>query len=286
MLQGAELRACVVEMIRMAETRLPSDVVRALERSKRRESDRIARLQLGCMLENLSLAKKTGAPICQDTGTFTFFVELDPRLDLGFDLRGELKKGVERATREVPLRGQMVDPISREASGAGDGIPIRIELGRKGLRIDLLVKGSGAENWSRLHMLKPTAGSEAIKKVVLDTIAEAGGQPCPPTTVGVGVGGSAERACAMAERALLRPLDLPNPDPRLGEFERELCRAANGLGIGPMGLGGRTTVLGVHVLKAPCHTASLPVAIGFQCWAARRASASLSGKRLKIWEPR
>ena len=239
MLPKAEFRACVAEMIRMAETTLPRDVVRALERCKRMESDRIAKLQLECMLENLALARKLKAPICQDTGTFTFFIKLDPALRLGFDLSGELGRGIEEATRAIPLRENLVDPFSREAMGAGDGPTIYLEPAKKGVfQIDLLVKGSGAENWSRLHMLKPADGEETIKKAVINTIADARGQPCPPTVVGVGVGGSAEGACSLAERALLRPLDRPNPDARLAEFEHELSRVANGLGIGPMGLGG------------------------------------------------
>ncbi len=155
----------------------------------------------------------------------------------------------------------------------------------KKLSIDLLVKGAGAENWSRLFMLRPTDEKIAIKRAVLLTLMEAGGQLCPPVIVGVGIGGSADAACLLAKKALLRPLSSKNPDKKLARIERELTNEANKLDIGPMGLGGRTTVLGVRAAKAACHTASLPVAINFQCWAARRASARLVGDNLRVEAP-
>jgi len=290
MLTEPKFRAAIVEMLRRAETALPEDIVRALKRSRGRERGRIARLQLDCMLKNLELAKRLGAPICQDTGTFTFFIRLGSELKLNFDLKKALSKAVVQATREVPLRANIVDPFTRKNTGTNVGIEqpsVHLELipGKK-LSIDLLVKGAGAENWSRFFMLRPADGGKAIERAVLLTLVEAGGQPCPPTIVGVGVGGSAEVAPVLAKRALLRSLDRPNPDAGLARLERRIARAVNGLGIGPMGLGGRTTVLGVHVEKAACHTASLPVAVALQCWAARRARASLINGRLRVEVPR
>lgn len=289
MLTEAKFRAAVVEMLRRAETKLPKDVVRALKQSKTREQNPIAKLQFDCMLKNLELARKLGVPICQDTGTFTFFIRLGSELKLSFDLKKALEKAVAQATRVVPLRANIVDPFTRENTGTNVGIgqpSVHLELvpGKK-LSVDLLVKGAGAENWSRFFMLKPADGEGAIERVVLLTLVEAGGQPCPPTIVGVGVGGSAEIAPTLAKRALLRPLDRPNPDRRLAKLERQIVQAADELGIGPMGLGGRTTVLGVHVKKAACHTASLPVAVVLQCWAARRARARLINDRLRIEVP-
>lgn len=288
MLSEAEFRDTVVEMLRRAATTLPEDVVEALKRCKRRERERVAILQSECMLKNLELAKKLGAPICQDTGIPIFFMKLGADLKLDFDPIVALKKAVKKATLSVPLRTNIVNPLSRVNTGTnvGEGQPVvHLELARgKKLQIDLLLKGAGAENWSRLYMLKPADG-KAIQRSVLLTIGEAGGQPCPPTIVGVGVGGSAEIACLLAKKALLRPLSKPNKDKILAELELRLTQAANGLGIGPMGLGGKTTVLGVHVAKAACHTASLPVAISFQCWAARRASAKLVGGRMRVEVP-
>jgi fumarate hydratase subunit alpha len=289
MLTKSKLQKTAVEMLSRAATTLPKDVVRALKLCKANETHKIARLQFDTMLRNLELAKKLRAPICQDTGIAIFFVKLGFELDLNFDLCQALADATREATRKVPLRANIVDPLSRTNTGTnvGEGQPIvHLELVRgKELQLDLIIKGAGAENCSRLFMLKPTAGEEAIRRAVLLTIEEAAGQPCPPTIVGVGVGGSADIACLLAKRALLRPLDRKNPDKKLARMELELKNAANELGVGPMGLGGRTTVLGVHVMKSACHTASLPLAIDFQCWAARRASARLVGDELRVEAP-
>jgi fumarate hydratase subunit alpha len=288
MLSETEFRGTVVEMLRRAATTLPKDVIEALERSRRRERDKVAILQFECMLKNLELARKLSAPICQDTGIPIFFIKLGNDLKLDFNLIAGLRKAVRGATRSIPLRANLVDPLSRvnTKTNLGVGMPaVHMELVRgKRLQIDLLVKGAGAENWSRLYMLRPSEG-ELIERAVLLTIGEAGGQPCPPTIVGVGIGGSAEVACLLAKKALLRPLDEPNKERQLARFEHRLTRAANELGVGPMGLGGKTTVLGVHIEKASCHTASLPVAINLQCWAARRASAKLVGDRMRVKVP-
>ena len=289
MLSKSEFQKTAIKMLRRATTTLPKDVVNALKISKGREKNKTARLQFDCMLKNLGLARKLGAPICQDTGTFTFFIELGSELGLDFNIKQALGDAIKQATRVIPLRPNLVDPLTRKNTGTntGDGQPVlHLEPMRgKRLRIDLLVKGAGAENWSRLFMLKPTAGEEAIKRAVLLSIEEAGGQPCPPTIVGVGIGGSAEAACLLAKKALLRPLNVKNPDKKLARLEVELKEEANELGIGPMGLGGRTTVMGIRIAKAACHTASLPLAINFQCWAARRASARLIGDKLKVEVP-
>lgn len=289
MLAETKFRAAIVEMLRRAEITLPQDVAHVLRRSRARERNRIARLQLDCMLRNLELAKNLGAPICQDTGTLTFFIQLGSGLKLDFDLKKSLSKAVTQATREVPLRANIVDPLTRKntCTNLGMGQPfVHLELapGKK-LSIDLLVKGAGAENWSRLFMLRPTDEKIAIKRAVLLTLVEAGGQLCPPVIVGLGIGGSADAACLLAKKALLRPLSSKNPDKKLARMEREITNAADKLDIGPMGLGGRATVLGVRIAKAACHTASLPVAINFQCWAARRASARLAGDHLLVEAP-
>jgi fumarate hydratase subunit alpha len=285
MLSEIEFRKTIVEMFKRATTTLPSDVVDAIKRSERLERNEIATAQFSCMLRNLKLAHKLSRPICQDTGIPIFFIELGSDLNLNFDLRRALSRALDEATLAVPLRRNLVDPLTRVESLEGQPI-VHINLTKgDGLRIDLLIKGAGGENWSRLYMLKPTEGADAVKRVVLFTLAEAGGQPCPPTVVGIGIGGSADAACTLAKRALLRPLDVGNDDPELAELEAQIAEAANDLGIGPMGLGGSTTVLGVHILRAACHTASLPVAIDLQCWVARRATAKLTGGRLEVETP-
>jgi fumarate hydratase subunit alpha len=289
MLSERDFRATLEEMLKLAETTLPEDVVKALERSKAREQGAIAKKQLELMLENLELANQRGVPICQDTGIPIFFVEYGLDLDLGFDLNSVIPQAVQDATRSVPLRPNVVDPLDRKntENNTGEWQPaIHVQLvPGEDLKIDLLVKGAGAENWSRLHMLGPTSSASDIEQVVLRTIEEAGGQPCPPTIVGVGIGGSADMACLLAKRALLRPVDETSDDRNLAKMERRLTKAANELGIGPMGLGGKTTVLGIHLEKADCHAASLPLAINFQCWVARRASARLIDDELRVEVP-
>jgi len=287
MLTEAEFCNAVVEMIRRAETKLPKDVARVLEKSAREARNPIAKLQLKTMLENIKLAEKSKIPICQDTGTLFFFVKLGQKTRLGFDLKEAINSAVERATREVPLRANLVDPLTRKPTKAGPRQPaVHLELveGEK-LELDLLVKGAGSENWSRLFMLKPVEGSAAVCNAVLATLTEAGGKPCPPVIVGLGVGGSAETAPVLARLALLRRIDKANPDPAMARLEREIESAANELEIGPMGLGGRPTVLRVLVEKAACHTASLPVAVAIQCWVARKAKAKLTGGKMEVVEP-
>lgn len=284
-----DFRATLEEMLRLAETTLPEDVVKALKRSKERELEAVAKKQFELMLENLELAEREGVPICQDTGILIFFVEHGTELDLGFNLNSVISGAVQDATRSIPLRPNVVDPLDRvnTENNAGKGQPVvhvRLVPGDD-LKMDLLVKGAGAENWSRLYMLSSTSPTEEIERAVLRTIEEANGQPCPPTIVGVGIGGSADVACLLAKRALLRPVDEPSKNRKLARIERRLAKAANELGIGPMGLGGKTTVLGVHLENADCHAASLPVAINFQCWAARRASARLIDDELLVEVP-
>jgi len=289
MITEANFRDAVVEMLRRAETILPEDVLGALKRASNRERNQMARFHFNMMFKNLELAKKLRVPICQDTGTFTFYVKLGRDTKLQFDIGKATAEAVRIATHEVPLRANVVDPITREParSNTGKAQPaIHIELtDGKGLQVELLVKGAGTENCSRLYIMRPADGAGAIEQAVIKTLKEAGGKPCPPNIVGVGVGGSMDTAAFMAKHALLRPLGKTNPDPELAKLERSIETAANKLGTGPMGLGGKTTVLKVLIEKAACHTASLPVAVALQCWPARRAKARMMGGRLKVVEP-
>ncbi len=281
-----EFQKTIVEMIRRAETTLPKDVTSSLKSCATKERNKIAKLQLENLLKNIELAKKMKAPICQDTGTFTFFIKLGGKVD--FDIGETIRKAVDEATRKIPLRVNAVDPITRKPLDAKSSLmrhTIHFELAEKpGIEINLLVKGAGSENYSRLFMFKPTAGAEALYQSLISTITEAGGKICPPVTVGIGAGGNAEVAVMLAKKALLRPLNEKNPDKTLARLEKQLEDAANSLGIGPMGLGGDCTVLRVVIEKAASHTASLPVAVAFQCWPARRAKARLVGGKLKVVE--
>ena len=188
--------------------------------------------------------------------------------------------GVARATKQIPLRPNTVDPITRENHGdnLGEGMPLihYIPTDDDFTEITVLPKGAGSENMTRLAMLNPADGVEGIRRFVVDAVLDAGGRPCPPSIVGVGIGGTSDRCVEMAKEALLTPLDEENPDPTLRKMEEDLFVALNGSGLGPMGLGGATTVLGVKIRKCACHTASLPVAVNIGCWATRRASARIT----------
>lgn len=264
-----------VRLLRTAATTLPADVLEALEKARQIETDPVAMVQLDTILKNVELGEMRLLPMCQDTGLPLFYIS--GYCDEG--MIAAIRRGVERATRTIPLRPNVVDPITRMNGGnnLGDLIPlIHFEPASHGhTDITVMMKGAGSENMSALRMLTPTQGVKGIKEFILDTVVAAGGKPCPPVIVGVGIGGTADLACHLAKKALLRPLHKRNDNDVLRQLEVEMAEALNRTGIGPMGLGGRSTVLGVCIESASCHTASLPVAISLQCWAARRASVRI-----------
>ena len=268
-----DVEGAVVELLRRASTVLPDDVADALERARGSESRPVARTQLDNIIENHRLARERSLPMCQDTGVHVFWV-----IGCDDDVEEAIRAGVRRATSEVPLRPNAVDPITRHNPGdnVGEGIPVIHRLPGEGLEITVMPKGAGSENMSRMAMLNPADGMDGVMRFVLDAVTGAGGKPCPPTIVGVGVGGTSDECMAMAKRALLRPLDVEGHDPELASLESRLTEALNATGVGPMGLGGDTTVLGTRVERGHCHTASLPVAVCMQCWAARRATVRVT----------
>lgn len=273
----------IVKLLRLANTKLPDDVGWALEAAASWETDGIAYSQLGGIMDNAKKAEFLGRPMCQDTGIPVFYVS--GKIDAS---TGEaIKKGLKRATEEIPLRPNTVHPITRHNSGdnLGDGMPIihYTPTDEDGIVITVLPKGAGSENMTRLAMLNPSDGMDGIKKFVISAVLEAGGRPCPPTVVGVGIGGTSDRCTEMAKEALLRPLDHVNANDDERELEEELFTALNASGLGPMGLGGNTTVLRVHIKTAYCHTASLPVSVNLNCWAARRASVRIKDGRAEYF---
>jgi len=266
------IEEATIRLLRTAATTLPADVLRALDRARQTETEPVAKAQLDTILRNVELGEMRQLPMCQDTGLPLFYVS--GRCDQG--LVQAIRKGVSRATSTIPLRPNVVDPITRMNRGdnLGDMMPlVHYEpTNEEHTEITLMMKGAGSENMSALRMLTPSQGVKGIKEFILETVVAAGGRPCPPTIVGVGVGGTADLACHLAKTALLRPLDRGNGNASLRQMEEEMTEALNRTGIGPMGLGGRSTVLGVNIETASCHTASLPIAVSLQCWAARRAS--------------
>lgn len=275
----AHIENTAVELLRLAATKLPRDVKEALQKARREEKSENGKIQLEAILKNIELAEKTGTPMCQDTGTINFYVKAGANAGNLNKIEGSLRKATKRATREVPLRPNTVDPFTQKNTGDNLGryIPhVHWEIvPGDSIEITALPKGGGSENVCALGMLTPAESVNGLKKFVIDAIVKAGAKPCPPTIVGVGVGGGADIAMKLAKAALLRPIDQPNPDPNIAQIERELHEDANMTGIGPMGLGGKSTVLSINIEWAHRHPSSYPVAVAFQCWAARRASARI-----------
>jgi fumarate hydratase subunit alpha len=253
-----------------AEIRLPPDVLAAIEKAAAAERGTVARRELRNILENIALAGERQVPICQDTGVPVVYLTLPPDIPFTPALNDAAREGVRRATASIPLRPNVVDPLTRENThdNTGAGMPAVHVIPGDRLMVTVLPKGAGSENASRIGMLLPSQAKD-IPKFVAETMLIARGRPCPPVFLGVGIGGTFDMAAALAKEALLLPVDT------MDDYEQELCDAVNALGIGPMGLGGDTTALAVKVKRAGCHTASLPVAVNVQCWACRRATVEV-----------
>ena len=264
----------IVELIRKAETDLPKDVVDSLKKAYEIEEG-VAKTQIEAILTNIELSKKSKRPMCQDTGIQTFFVSVGINFPHIEKLKDIIINGVKKGTKEIPLRPNTVDPLTNENHKDNTGLQIPyitwefVEGGD--VHITALPKGGGSENMSKLGMLKPGLGIEGVKDFVVDEMIKAAGNPCPPTVVGVGIGGGADLSLKLGKKALLRPIGERHKDKNIAKIEEELINRINASGIGPMGLGGKTTVLDVHIEKAHRHPASLPVGIAVQCWADRRA---------------
>ena len=280
MITQKQVEDTICRLYRDSVIELPNDVKNALKNAYDNESDETARLNLRAVLDNIDTAHKNGIPMCQDTGLPIVFVKLGSvKVE---NLYKGIRKGVEKATKEVPLRPNVVDPFTRENTGTntGKGIPlIDVEVvDNDNLELTIFPKGFGSENNNALKMGLPGEGVEGVKRFVLDTVLSAGGKPCPPSRIGVGIGGSSDYALKLAKKALLRDIDSKNPDDLLAKLEDDMLELVNATGIGPMGLGGKTTALDVKIEVADTHTAGLPIGVCIQCWAARHAKALLKDK--------
>ena len=270
-----DLEQILYDLIEKASTQLPKDTEKALEDAYRKETNHIAKLQLKTILENIKIARKEKLPICQDTGTLIFFVDVGIDFPYKHEIQSSIHRAVKIATEKIPLRPNCVDPFTEENTGnIGEKIPwIEWNLIRgKDCKITVLPKGGGSENCSTLKMFNPSDGIERIEDFVVNHIIECGGKPCPPVIVGIGIGGGADIAMKLAKRSLLRPVGERSKNRTLADLEERLLKRINETGIGPMGLGGKTTALDVHIEYASRHPASFPVAVSIQCWANRRAS--------------
>jgi len=258
---------------------LPPDIKQGFAKLQQRETSATGRSVLDVMVRNIAVAEDTDNLLCQDTGLPIYNVMVGRGVALdGVALKAALRRGCERATREHPLRSSVVHPITRhnEHTSCGAGIPvIHVDFSDafEGLRIEMIPKGSGSENNSWLRMAVPAEGLDAVKRFVIDCVLDAGGKTCPPTIVGVGVGGTADLCVHLAKRAATRALGTRCDDPEGARLEAELGPAVNMLGVGPQGLGGDATAFAVHVELAATHITMNPVAVNMQCHSARRASA-------------
>lgn len=265
----------VCELFLDACQNLPEDTYRALLAAREEEESPLGKDVISRIIENADLAREKGLPICQDTGLALVWLTIGSEVYFEGDIYEAVNEGVRRAYCENCLRKSVVrHPLDRV--NTKDNTPaivhIKIEPGDV-FKIDVAPKGGGSENMSKIKMMIPADGKEGIKKFVTETVSEAGGKPCPPIIVGVGIGGSFERCAEIAKEALLRDIDDESCDPIARELEEELIELINDVGVGPMGFGGRKTCLAVKVNVSPCHIASMPVAISIQCHAARHKSA-------------
>jgi tartrate/fumarate subfamily iron-sulfur-dependent hydro-lyase alpha chain len=261
---------------------LPPDIKQGFTRLTETETAPRAQGILSTMVRNITVAEDNDNLLCQDTGVPIYNITIGRNVQVdGYDLKMAIRKGCERATREHPLRSSVVHPLTRqnEHTSCGIEVPvIHIDFSDKPdeLTIQMIPKGSGSENNSFLKMAIPAEGIDAIKEFVVDCVINAGGKTCPPTIVGVGLGGTSDLAVALAKRAATRPLGSHCADPEGAKLEQQLSAAVNRLGVGPQGLGGDSTAFAVHIELASTHITMNPIAVNMQCHSARRATATFT----------
>jgi len=269
----------IIEVVRDlcidANYNLGNDVLRAFDNAIEAEESATGIEVLKELKENARIAREEKAPICQDCGLAVVFIEIGQDVHItGGDLKEAINEGVRQGYKDGYLRKSACHPLTRKNTGDNTPAIIHIQIvpGDK-MKIVFAPKGGGAENMSRVTMLTPAAGIEGVKDFVVNRVKESGSNPCPPTVIGIGVGGTFERSAILAKKAILRDIGNRNPDPELAKIEEEILTRINRLGIGPMGYGGNTTSLDVFLEIEPCHIASLPVAVNIQCHAARHKEA-------------
>ena len=276
-ISAQQISEAVAALCVRANKELPEDIARAMRRAMAEEPWPLAKSTLGVLCENIDEAAARNLPICQDTGLACVFAELGQDVHIEGNFAEAVHEGVRRGYAEGYLRKSVVcDPLRRVNTGDNSPAAITVELvSGDALKLTVIPKGFGSENMSRLAMLKPADGVEGVKRFVVETVKAAGSNPCPPIVVGVGIGGTFDKAAALAKHALLRPIDQPNADPYYAALERELLEEINALGTGPQGFGGKTTALGLNIETMSTHVAGLPVAVNISCHVTRRASAVL-----------
>ena len=266
-----------VQNLTSACSRIDGKCLEMMEAAAKSESNQNAKFALDMLIQNAKVADKNALAVCQDTGMAVFFVNLgqDVHIEGGL-LTDAINEGVRRGYAQNGYRASVLDPISRVNTKDNTPAIVHIELvGGENMEITFLPKGFGSENMSRLFMLKPSDGVEGVKNCIVQAVKDAGANPCPPIIVGVGIGGTAEKAMEVAKEQLLREVGKPSDDNVLADMEKEVLEKINALGIGAQGFGGDTTAFAVHIGKYPTHIAALPVAVNIQCNAMRIAKAVL-----------
>lgn len=274
---ASDITAAVRQLAIDANLHLGDDVLRTLRDAAEREESPTGRDILQHLVRNAEIAERDGVPMCQDTGLAVLFVDIGQDVHVtGGDLREAINEGVRQGYVEGYLRKSVKHLFTGENTGDNTPAIVHFDIvpGDR-LAITFMAKGGGSENMSRVTAVTPAEGVEGIRKLVVQRAKESGGNPCPPTIIGVGIGGTLERAALLSKKALLRELGTPNPDTQLDRLEKELLDEVNRLGIGPQGLGGRITSLGVHILAEPHHIASIPVAVNVQCHSSRHKEIEL-----------
>ena len=261
----------IAEAIEYIACNMESSCRAALEKAREGEENPTARFALDVMCDNADIAAKNGFPVCQDTGMAVVFLYVGRELKLDGDIYKAVNDGVRRGYKM--LRKSVLDPVTRVNTGDNTPAVIHTQIvkGEK-IRVEIMLKGFGSENMSKVYMLNPAQGLEEAKRLIIDSVAVAGSNPCPPVIVGVGLGGTLEKACELSKHALFRKLGSSNPDPELDNLEKYLLGEINKLGVGAQGFGGNTTALGVFIEKYPTHISSLPVAVNMLCHCSRTAS--------------
>lgn len=278
-IEASSVTQVVAQLCQQANFVLGDDVLSALKQAQQTEESPLAREVLSQLIENARIAREERLPLCQDCGTAVIFLEIGQEVHItGGNLYTAVEEGVRQGYTQGYLRKSIVSqPFSARINTKDNTPPVihtEIASGNQ-IKITVMPKGGGAENMSRLAMLKPSDSRRGIIDMAVTTVDEAGGNPCPPLIVGLGISTTSEEAMLLAKKALLRPVAKPNPDPEIAELEKEILAQINALGIGPLGFGGRTTALAVHAEVMPTHITSLPVAVNLQCHSARHQEAIL-----------
>lgn len=279
-----EMQPVLNEMLIHATMQLPEDTLNAIKEAHVHETKDLAKKQLEAILTSANLSDQEKLPLCQDTGLVTLFVsgELMNHLD---EIEKALTHAVQNMTSRGAMRPNVVHPLTRKNTGNNSGLnqpEVLVDKSTKKTAMKMILKGAGSENFTNLKMMVPTASRQDVFRHILQVVIDAGGKTCPPNTLGIGIGGSAIQAMFNSKLALTREIGARHPDPEMANLEVSLLKAINELGIGTMGLGGDTTALDVHIETAGTHTACLPIAISFGCWANRVAVAELKGQRFRM----